>query len=474
VERARVGANVQRAVTAVLARVEHSLVAYRMVLPGQRVLVAVSGGPDSVGLLGVMARLREKLKIGLMAGHVNHRLRGAESDADERCARTAAAQLGVEFVSCALPGGLALRGNLEERARELRYEALRSMARESACERVATGHTRDDQAETVLLRLLRGSGPAGLAGIQPVRGDGIIRPLLACARAEIEHVARALDLRYRLDSTNADTRFTRTRLRQEILPLLRRLNPKIATNLAHVGELCRAEAEVVKAWAHAQLESIVQNGALDVDRLAGVPPGLQGHLLRRWLVSAGVIERGLGAQQVNLVLRLARGRAPSGTVVLRQGQTVRRRYRWLTVGAREQTTLAYEPHTLLPGASLEIPGGWHISASAPVVAETTPTFPADLWTALCDADEIEGPLLVRAPRVGERLAPLGLAGTRKLSDVLTDRKVPAPERHVHPVVVHGDAIVWVPGVVRSQTLRLSAATARVVSLRAWRSGEGDR
>jgi tRNA(Ile)-lysidine synthase len=458
-------------VSAVLACVRRTLAAHEMITAGQRVLVAVSGGPDSVGLLGILAHLRGRLRITLVAGHVNHRLRGADSAADEGCAAEAAARVDVPFVRCELRDELAEKGNLEARAREARYLALHRLAAESGCQLVATGHTLDDQAETVLLRLLRGGAPAALAGIRPVRADGVIRPLLNCRRAEIEMVARALGLIYRCDASNSDARFARNRLRHEVFPLLRQLNPKVDENLARVAAFCGAETSVVSAWTEAQLEAVIQEGALDIEALMALPVKLRGHVVRAWLVRAGMPERRLSSRHVISVLSLARGGSASGSVLLSGRQTVRRKYRLLRLGT-EKPSLPFSPLAIQPGEPVNLPGGWHIIQSTPGYRGDKAALPTDLWNAMCDADGLEAPLQVRPPRVGERVAPLGLGGTRKLSDVFTDRKVPAAERRTYPVVVCGEAIVWVPGVVRSQVLRVHSTTRRILSLRAWRDPAG--
>lgn len=461
----------QRAVTAVLARVQRTLAAHEMIAAGQRVLVAVSGGPDSVGLLGLLAQLRSKLQIALVAGHVNHGLRGADSDADEACAAEVAGRLGLPFVRRKLPGNLAAAGDLEARARELRYRALQELAAQSGCQRVATGHTLDDQAETVLLRLLRGGAPAALAGIRPVRADGVIRPLLDCRRAEIELAARKLGLRYRCDASNTDARFARNRLRHEVLPLLRQLNPRVDENLARLAALCGAENSLVSAWTQAQLQASVEGDALNIKALKALPTELRGHVVRAWLVRAGMPERRLSNRHLSEVLRLARGAAASGSIRLSRRDTVRRRYGLLRLVAEEQS-IPFLPLPIETGEPVSLPGGWHILPSASEWRGDKTSFPTDLWAAICDADALEAPLQVRPPRVGERVAPLGLGGTRKLSDVFTDRKIPASERRNYPVVVCAETILWVPGVVRSGVARVLPTTRRILSLRAWRDPAG--
>lgn len=306
--------------------VQASVRRYALLRRGERVLVAVSGGTDSVGLLLVLATLRRKLGIELVAAHVNHRLRGADADADEACAAAAAAALDVPFVRADLGRRLAHVANLEARARRLRYAALQRLARANRCDRIATGHTRDDQAETVLMRLIRGSGGPGLAAIRPRRRDGVVRPLIDCRRADVARAARAAGLAVREDASNADPRFLRTHVRRRVLPLLAELNPAIIDACANLADAARAEARLVRRWGDAELD-LVEGGPLDLDWLRARPRDLRPLLIRRWLVRGGLPARALTARHVAAVVGLSgpgrgvrRVELPGGAVLLRRRQ----------------------------------------------------------------------------------------------------------------------------------------------------------
>lgn len=228
-------------------------------LSGRRVLVAASGGVDSTVLLHGLRALDQELDLKLLVGHVNHGLRGAESEADEAFVSGLASDLGLQFASRRVEPRTARAGlpssrrlTLEEAARQLRYRALRCMAREAGAERIATGHQADDQAETVLLRLLRGTGPAGLAGI-PARSHGgsVVRPLLRVPRATIETWARERGLSWREDSSNRSLGHARNRLRERWLPALaREFNPQLLRAVGDLAEAQRGESE----WFEAEVE----------------------------------------------------------------------------------------------------------------------------------------------------------------------------------------------------------------------------
>lgn len=293
-----------------------------MLAAGDRVLVAVSGGPDSTGLLVALSALRRKLGIDLVAAHVNHRLRGEDSDRDEACAAAAAAALGVPFTRSAL--SLAPGGNLEARARRLRYAALRERAALHGCAKIATGHTLDDQAETVLMRLVRGSGGRGLGGIRPRRADGVVRPLIDCRRAAVAAVVVEAGLTARADASNHDPRFLRTHIRDRVLPLLAELNPAVARACANLAAAVRAERAIVASWADSRLAAGGVDGRLPLAVLTPIDPAVRPVLLRRWLVAGGVAPGRLTARHVGAVLDLAGGTRTGARVVLPGGWVARR------------------------------------------------------------------------------------------------------------------------------------------------------
>ena len=326
----------RHALATLLGTVQGTIREHGMLAPGERVLVAVSGGADSVGLLLVLSQLRRKLGVELVAAHVNHRLRGAEADADEAAAAAAAARLGVRFVRCDLGGRLRSDdANLEERARRLRYAALRQLAAETGCGRIATGHTLDDQAETVLMRLVRGAGLRGLTAIRPRRRDGIVRPLIDCRRTAVRVVVEQAGLAFRHDASNDDPRFLRTQVRRRVLPLLAELNPAVAEACANLAASARAEGAAVTRWADAELGAVAAAGGLPVAWLSAQPAGARTLLARRWLLRAGVPRRRLDRRHVRATVALALAAAGSGEVHLPLGWVLRRNRGRLAVTQRK-------------------------------------------------------------------------------------------------------------------------------------------
>ncbi|HTN52688.1 MAG TPA: tRNA lysidine(34) synthetase TilS [Anaeromyxobacter sp.] len=390
----------------------------RLFGPADRVLVALSAGPDSTALLAALAALREGGHLGAVAAlHVDHGLRpgGAE---DAACAREACERLGVGFESVAVR---VAPGNVQAAARRARYAALRETAARLGATRIATGHTRGDQAETVLLRLLRGAGARGLSGIPPRRGI-IVRPLIDRGRGEGIAYLRAIGIAWREDPTNATPRYARNRIRHEALPALRAVAPAAERVLARAADLARADERALVARARAALGA---GGGAALASLAAEPAAVRRRIVRLlWRRAGG--RRLLGAGHVEAVLALARRRRP-GRVTLPGGIEARVRY-----------------------GGLEL--GWPVAPPAPLGERVVPgpgRYPLPerglaLEVAAARAEAVPWPVVARARRPGDRFHPEGAAGGKKLKAWLIDRKVPREARDALVVLASGRAVLAIP------------------------------
>lgn len=423
---------------------------YSMLSRGDRVGVAVSGGADSVALLHILHRLSKTLDIQLVVLHLNHGLRGAESDQDENFVRELANELGLELVAerCRLANG-----NLEQAARRARQEFYRRSMGHHALKKLALGHTKSDQAETVLFRFLRGSGLAGLAGMRWSTEDGLIRPLLSASRGEVREWAAAEGIRWREDSSNSDLGFARNRLRQVTLPCLaREFNPHLERALAGTAELSQAEEDY---WSQ-QIEALYAQTAkrtrwgpvLHVPRIMELHIAQQRRLIRRALIDVRGDLRCIDRGHVEAILRLCAS-AHGHDRVLVPGVDAIRSFDTLLLAPPGTLSSPVRQFRLelKPGEERELPfGAGSISVDRVVPqADFCANFKEDQeFTAeVADLDGSTGPLYVRNWLPGDRLQRLGHTGTEKVKSLFQEHRVLLWERRHWPVVVAGEHVVWV-------------------------------
>jgi tRNA(Ile)-lysidine synthase len=486
-------------------RVLRTVRAYRMLPAGRRVLVAVSGGSDSVALALLLRELEDRGELELAGlAHLNHRLREA-ADSDEDFCRKLAAQLGVPFhVERFGVRDFALehRRSIEDAARFVRYEFFRRILDETATDAVATGHTRDDQAETFLLRLLRGAGTRGLAAILPAAGR-TLRPLIDIRRDELRQYLVDRGQVFCEDETNRDTSIPRNRVRHDLIPYLEReFSRGIIDILAREAELARQDEERLQneaidsvglivlrnssgatvlltpsqiklSFDRANGDSAIAAVEIDAAGLATLHPAVASRIARIAL-SFLAADRFVGFDHVEALLDLAK--ASSGAVSL-PGQTALRR------GTRlELVREAFRGFATSFSLPLSIPGevsldaqGWAVSAqmeSNPPVRDAAGRDPAPVLSTGVQADRLALPLRVRSRRPGDRFQPLGLGGReKKLQDFLVDRKVPKEQRDLLPLVVDSDdKIVWIVGYPVAEDFRVTEPSLGVILLKARRLG----
>ncbi len=443
-----------------LDKVARTVARHGLLTPRDSILVAVSGGPDSVALLAALLDLnRGSWRIGV--GHVDHRLRGRESMRDRRFVERLATRLGCEVHVAEV--SLARGPNLEERARDARYRALAEIARRNRYRTIATGHTLDDQAETVVHRLARGAGPGGLGGIARRREDGVVRPLLDVERQDVIRFLRSRDIRYCVDRTNRSQRFTRNRIRRRVLPVLaRELNPAIHRALGRTADLLRDDDAALEAAARRCLRRIRSSLGLDCDRLSRLAPALQRRVVRLWIESERGDLRAVRLEHVERI-RAAALEGHDGSRISLPGGIVTRafgRLGWGIVAPARRRAFV----RTLPGEGVLQVGAWSFEVRA-IRGRVAPT----RWNAVFDLAALDArPLEVRSPKPGDRVRPLGLGGTKKLQDVFVDAKVPRADRSGWPVVTAGGVVAWVPGLVRGEEALVGERSRWLLVVRARR------
>jgi tRNA(Ile)-lysidine synthase len=429
-------------------------------------LVALSGGPDSTALLLGAVRWRDETGGALVAGHLNHGLRGEAAARDEAFCADLCARLDVRLVTGRddpRPVARARGGGLEEAGRHLRRRFLATiLEREPGLHAVATGHHRDDQTETVLMRLLRGTGPDGLRGIRPVAG-GVIHPLLGHGRAGIAAFLADVGQPWREDATNLGGDNLRARLRREVLPLLRGLfGPGCDAAPARLAELLDDDLELLDGLTVRALERCRDGAGLSVDALAGLDAPLARRVLRRWLAEGAVAAGAqdgpddLGRTHLEAVRGLLTEGASGSGVDLPGGRRVVRDFDRLDTAEGAAPPRRAEDYRINVARGGDGEGRPRDGHGAPDDEST--------WTIACPAAALSGNLRVRNWRRGDRMRPLGLDGTKKLSDLFRERRLPAAAREGVLVVEDDEGILWVVGLARAERTRLLPTGGTTVTL----------
>jgi tRNA(Ile)-lysidine synthase len=452
---------------------------FEMIAPGDRVLVAVSGGPDSVALFCALNSIKTRLEISLAIAHLNHGIRPLEADKEAAFVR----QMARNHNTPCYHSKITLdrhRGALEERARKERYAFLSQTARSNGYTKIALGHQADDNAEAVLMNLMRGAGVRGIGGIPPVRDRWIIRPFIDIRRHQILDYLETQHMAYIQDASNEDIRFTRNRIRHQLLPMLEEnFNKDIVGTLNRMAVHCRDE----EAWFRDHLFPLFSSAqepmsdgslVLNLAKMADNHPAIQRRLIRYALEHwQGHLQR-LAAVHVDAVLgMISKGKEaqlnlPDGLVA----QCANGCLQFFFQSERElsePTSPVQYAHTIhskkdLP-ASISIP-----ACDGKMLLNMMQTPPPEEWVlpklnrAWLDAESISFPLVIRNARPGDRIAPLGMQGSQKLKEVFINANVPRQKRWTTPMVISNDQVVWVAGLRRSRLHLVTDATKNVLAL----------
>lgn len=427
-----------------------------MVPPGSRVAVAVSGGADSVALLRLLCELKEELGLVLSAMHFNHRLRGSEADADEQFVQELAARCQVHFwrqEGDVREHAAASHTSIETAARQLRYQCFTKLLRERMCDRVATAHTLDDQAETVLMRTVRGAGTRGLAGIYPtvrVSGDPteadstlldkpatfIIRPLLQSRRDDVESYLKELGQDWREDLSNRDPQFTRNRVRHDLMPRLAgHLNPRVREALAQLADIARAEEDYWRTATEAALHraslpnETLEKTCLSVPALQAMPVALQRRVLRLWGEHLGLPLEFCRVEEIRRMLASDQ----SNAALPHDWKAVRDRDQLRLCPPGEEPVSNYE-HTLTVPGSLYVPE-IHALVEAVISQPRKTSFDNTTWDGLT----------LRNWRPGDRFWPDRAPSPKKVKDLLQKLGIRGRERKLWPVIASRERLVWMRG-----------------------------
>ena len=462
---------------------------HAMIEKGETVLVAVSGGADSLALLYGLHALREQLNCRFHVAHLNHCLR-SDADADADFVRQHASRLELQSTvqRAEVPRLVKLwKLSVEAAGRRVRYQFYETVCREVRATKVAVGHHQDDIAETVLMNLIRGSGTAGLKGIVPVRDFKIIRPLVGFTRQQIEAFLTSIGVKPRHDSTNTDRRYLRNRIRHELIPMLENdYNPNIRIGLNRTADVLGTESEYLDTIAQAALATCripdTDKPAVKLDRtkFRGHHIALQRRMLRLSISELLGNINDLYFLHCEAMLNLIEGDTPNAVLTLPNGLWFRRAYQHLIFERSE--------HAEFPSSSvktenftypLTVPGKTPIKAlKAETIAEVgnvpppaSPAFPDGKFEAIFDYEKLREVfpealrLTVRNRRRGDRFQPHGMQGKKKIKDFFIDTKVPRDERDRIPLLVCQDEILWLIGYTTSELFKIKPSTRQYLYLR---------
>ena len=461
-------------------KVKQTIQAHRMCRQGDRILIGVSGGADSLALMYVLYDLAETLSVELGVCYLNHGLRPQAAEKEAVFVQEKATALGLPC----LQGRAEINqdaGSVEERARIERYAFFKRTAKVNGYTKIAVGHHMEDNAESVLMHLLRGSGIRGLSGIAPVTHDGIIRPLINCRKADILAFLEAAGHTHMQDESNNDLRFQRNRVRHDVMPYLEQnFHPKVIETLNRTAALCREEEQWLQNRASAmiaELKMAIGPGsvALDLENLNRQARPMQRRIIREVLRQwQGHLKR-LTAAHVESIIDMAFDENKGhGRLDLPNGIRAKRRGDQLTFTKtphprRRTSNCRITPYCYTIASIEDLPiqldvteAGCRLHFSIFTNQKSDSMFPAENQAVFFDLQELAFPLSIRNRRAGDRIHPFGLQGSQKLKQLLNDRKIAPSERDRLPLLVSGEDIVWVVGIRRATAAPVTAYTAQTL------------
>ncbi|MEW6053860.1 MAG: tRNA lysidine(34) synthetase TilS [Nitrospirota bacterium] len=442
---------------------------FSMLSGGETVLAGLSGGPDSVCMLHILNGLRERYKLTLHAVYIDHGLRPGETVQEREFCKKLCDSLNLQFVaksvevkSFAKTQGL----NMQEAARQLRYATYDETAYELRADRISLGHTADDQAETLLMRLLRGAGPTGLAGIPPVR-KSIIRPLIDVERKEVEEFLDQQGIEYVIDSSNLRSDYLRNRIRLSLLPVIREFNQDIISTLAKTAAIFRDEERYFEIIVTKTLMKLISRKTASRIELFLAPFEIMDTAIMRRVLRRAVDEtrslRGISFIHIEDMVEMIKHGNPGDRLYLPGGIRAIKEYSMLVLTSEPPARLDTYPLTI-PGETILKEAGILLDASTEKDVQEM-SARQGLWSSfgIFDLDRLALPLTARPRKNGDFFYPAGFGKRKKLQDFFVDMKIPRDERDRVPLVVSGEDIIWVVGYRGDERFRATEKTANVLT-----------
>jgi len=485
-----------------LGKIRKTIKKFDMLKKGDAVVVCVSGGVDSVVLLHALAGLAAEYKLFIIAAHLNHCLRGKESDRDEAFVKGLAEKLGVKFIGKRVDVRSFLKkgDSLQDVARKVRYEFFEEIAKRHKADKIATGHNLDDQAETMVMRFLTGAGLRGLCGIPPARRK-YIRPLIDITRQDIEKYAEGKRLKFVKDSSNQSAKYLRNRIRLKLMPALMGYNPAIKNDMARLSRILARDEDYLEDNAQAAYENVVMKKdknavSLSLNKLRKLHDAIK---VRIFFMAAeelcGSAKGFYSYHAEDFLMLLLSGRSPNASITLPHSMAVYREYDVVTIEKRQEARGKPAPASSKQGGqevlfekALKINGktaviadnGFKIAefnAEIQVRKGALPLPPPEgerrgisLWrgikvgVAYFDYDKLQLPLIVRNFMPGDKFAPFGMKGRKKVKELFQEKKIAKRKRCLIPIVVSGDAIIWVAGIRQAGYGKIEPETKKILKI----------
>ena len=444
---------------------------------GEKIVVAVSGGSDSVALLNILAMLSHEYRLSLVVAHINHGLR-ENAAREEQFVRGIAAEMGVVFECKSVDITLLKKGTgkcIEEMSREVRYEFLNDVVKKHGAQKIALGHNSNDQTETVLMNFLRGSGPTGLKGMLPARDSVYIRPLLCVTRNEIISFLEFHGLPFVTDESNTNPAYLRNRIRHSLIPELKaRYNPRLEESMKSIAEIMRAEDDYMKSvtskilseWGTAAHGEI----GISIPNLVKYHQAIQRRIMKHVLEGLTKNSQGIGQTHVKAALNLVYSDHPGAYVNLPCNIEVRREYNVLIIFKKEKSEkeiiknrrndLRYE---------VTLPGSVKMTELGKTMIFEFVGGPIDMKSnggkiAFMDYDRISLPLVIRTVRPGDRIQPLGMKGMKKIKSVFIDEKIPLRHRKGITLLLDQETVLWIAGLRLSERVKITEKTRHILKV----------
>ncbi len=451
-----------------IREVKKTIMKYNMILPGELIIVAVSGGPDSICLVDILACLSKEMETTLVIAHFEHGLRPEEDTYETGMVREYARSLNVPFETERAFGLSPVSSSLEERARELRYDFLERMRKKHNAHKIAMGHNLNDQAETVLMRLLRGSGMTGLSGIPPVRDNTVVRPLIETRREDIIDYLESGNFKYATDSSNRDNRFLRNKIRMELLPEMIKYQPGLIEILGKLARNLRDEnsffESLTEKWVDEQLERDESGDPfLDIHSLKDLPDAFLRRILRNTIKRHNKTLYAIQWDHVQDIIDLISNKRPNISINLPEGLIIRKEYNRLVFTSTTACTELFS-YTIGDRGRINIHEIGKTVGIEEFGNKEQAAVPGDKNTALLDKDLLPYPLTIRNFRPGDRFIPLGMTGHKKVKNFFIDLKIPPAERKQIPILVKDDKIAWICGYRIDDRFRVTERTKRILKI----------